>query len=108
MSRWHDPKGWRQRLARRLSFLADRIDPAGAPRKVSVSFTFEDCVGFSTNEDGRGCPLWYLGDDDYDRAFTEAERKAMRVDWKTMKIIQRPDPDPPTFAGVGLEDVDTR
>jgi hypothetical protein len=91
MSRWHHPRGWRQRLARRLSFLADRIDPDGAPRALGWAFTREDRGGLVWR-DGRtqGCPVWHLGKEDYDRAFTEADRKAIRVDWETMKIVQRP------------------
>lgn len=49
---------------------ADRIDPANAPRSTGWSFTIERGVGFVVHEGrDRGCPLWYLGDDDYDRAF---------------------------------------
>lgn len=95
MSRWHRPKGWRERLARRLSFLADRIDPKGAPRAIGWAFTIEDRRG-QVWRDGttQGCPVWYLGEDDYERAFTEADHKAMRVDWATMQIVQRPDGRP--------------
>jgi hypothetical protein len=58
-----------------LRRIADRLDPAGAPRGMSgFSFTFERGEGIRFREDGRGCPLWYLGDDDYERAHAEADR----------------------------------
>ncbi len=73
----------RQRLARRLRFLADRIDPAGAPRGTHWSFTFEQSEGVRFREDGRGCPIWYLGSGDYQRAHTEADSEHYQVDWAT-------------------------
>jgi hypothetical protein len=60
------------RLARRLRWWADRLDPAGAPRRLGYSFTFERNEGIRFRDDGRGCWLWRVGDADYDRAFTEA------------------------------------
>lgn len=58
-----------------LRRIADRVDPEGAPRKMSsYSFTFERGEGIRIREDGRGCPLWYLGSDDYERAHSEADR----------------------------------
>jgi hypothetical protein len=58
-----------------LRSIADRLDPAGAPRRMSShSFTFERGEGIRFRDDGRGCPLWYLGDDDYQRAHEEADR----------------------------------
>jgi hypothetical protein len=59
-------------LARRLRFLADRIDHAGAPKATSLTFTFEERTGLVVRDDGRGCRLWYLGDEDYERAHDEA------------------------------------
>lgn len=61
-----------RRLARWLRDLADRIDYAGAPRGVNYSFTIEPGEGIRFRQDGRGCPLWYLGDEDYLRAHHEA------------------------------------
>lgn len=53
-----------------LRCLADRIDPKHAPRAMGWSFTFTyDGVKF--HRDNRGCPLWYLGWEDYDRAHRE-------------------------------------
>ena len=66
------PKGLRARIARRLRCWADRIDNPGAPKAMSVRFTFEDRVGIVFRDDGRGCPLWYYGDEDYERAHDEA------------------------------------
>ncbi|WP_047892576.1 hypothetical protein [Micromonospora sp. RV43] len=74
----------RQRLARRLRFLADRIDDAGAPHAIGWSFTHERNVGIRFRNDGRGCPLWYLGEADYERAHTEADTEHYQVDWATM------------------------
>lgn len=61
------------RLARRLRFLADRIDPSGAPRQTGWSFTFEQGTGIVFRQDGVGCPIWYLGMDSYARAHHEAD-----------------------------------
>jgi hypothetical protein len=62
----------RASIARRLRFAADRIDPRGAPKAMSVRFTFEDRAGIVFRDDNRGCLLWYYGDDDYERAHDEA------------------------------------
>lgn len=59
--------GWLRRLA-------DRLDPAGAPRCTGWSFTFEQGSGVEFHQDNRGCPLWYLGGADYLRAHTESDR----------------------------------
>jgi hypothetical protein len=67
----------RLQLARRLRFLADRIDPAGAPRATGWSFTFEKGEGIRFNDNNHGCPLWYLSDKDYERAHDEAEHRAL-------------------------------
>lgn len=65
---------------------ADRISPATAPRAIHWSFTFEDRESVWFREDGKGCPLWYLGEDDYERAHDEADTAHIRVDWKTMRF----------------------
>lgn len=57
-----------------LRRIADRIDYAGAPRAIGYTFTFEQGEGLRFREDGKGCPLWYLGDDDYERAHAEADK----------------------------------
>lgn len=76
----------RKWLATRLRYAADRIDHTGAPKAISWSFTFELGRGIVFREDGRGCQLWYLGDEDYDRAHDEADNPPPRIDWTTMTI----------------------
>lgn len=61
------------RLARLMRRWADRLDYPGAPKCTGYSFTFEHEQGIRFRDDGRGCPLWYLGDADYERAHTEAD-----------------------------------
>jgi hypothetical protein len=51
---------------------ADRIDHAGAPKISHWSFTFEEGRGLVFRQDGRGCPVAYLGDGEYARAHSEA------------------------------------
>lgn len=63
---------------------ADRISPESAPRSLGHSFTFEDREGIRFRDDQRGCPLWYLGEDDYEQAHTEADTRHARMDWRTM------------------------
>lgn len=58
---------------RALRNTGDLIDRPHAPRGTGLSFTFERGEGIRLRRDGRGCPLWYLSDDDYDRAFSEAD-----------------------------------
>jgi hypothetical protein len=62
-----------QRIAELLRRIADRIDYAGAPKSIGWSFTIEDGKGIVFHQDRhQGCPLWYLGDADYERAHTES------------------------------------
>ena len=68
----------RRRLGEWLRRLADRIDYHGAPKAIGWTFTFEPGRGIVFHEDhgpGKGCRLWYLGDDEYERAHTEAGRR---------------------------------
>jgi hypothetical protein len=76
-------KGIRARAGWWLRRLADRIDYPGAPKAIGASFTFE-ASGRRFRNDGKGCPLWYLGDADYERAHTEADTAHIQVDWTTM------------------------
>ncbi len=62
----------RRRMARWLRNIADRVDRQGAPKAIGMWFTFEDGKGIEFRDDGRGCRLWYIGDDDYERAHTQA------------------------------------
>lgn len=59
-------------LAYWLRRIADRIDRRGAPKITHWTFTFEQGLGVLFREDGRGCPIAYLGDDAYRRAHDEA------------------------------------
>jgi hypothetical protein len=69
-------------IARHLRFLADRIDYAGAPKSMGWSFTFENERGIVFRQTGnQGCQLWYLGDDEYERAHSEADTDHAIVDW---------------------------
>jgi hypothetical protein len=61
----------RRRVRGWLITIADRIAPDEAFRCTGFHFTFERNEGFVVNGDGRGCPLWYQGAADHDRAFTE-------------------------------------
>lgn len=61
-----------RRLAHWMRKWADRVDPDGAPRYTGLSFTFEQGQGLVVNDEQRGCSLWYLGLDSYDRAHTES------------------------------------
>lgn len=74
----------RQRLARRLRFFADRIDYAGAPKAMHTTFTFEHGEGIRFREDGKGCRLWYLGDDEYRKAHDQADNEHDQINWATM------------------------
>lgn len=69
-----------------LRRIADRLDYAGAPKHTDHSFTFEHGEGIRFRDDGRGCPLWHLGDDDYARAHAEADKPTPKIDWKTMTV----------------------
>lgn len=79
----------RARFAYWMRKWADRIDHRGAPRYVGWSFTFEDREGIRFRDDGRGCPLWYLGEDDHERAHTEADTDHMIVDWASDPLRAR-------------------
>jgi hypothetical protein len=63
----------RARIGRFLRTWADRIDYRGAPRYTHWSFTFEAGEGVRFRDDKRGCPIAYLGQDDYARAHAEAD-----------------------------------
>lgn len=68
---------------------ADRIDPLNAPRRLSGdTFTFEKGRGLVYRQDGRGCPIWYLGEDDYRKAFTESDSSVRQIDWTTMTYVE--------------------
>lgn len=63
--------GVRRVLAARMRSWADRLDWHGAPKSTGLSFYFVEHVGLVVDHDGQiGCPLWYLGRDDYEKAHT--------------------------------------
>ena len=64
---------FRSRIGWRLRCWADRIDHQHAPRITHWTFTFERGRGLVFREDGKGCPVAYLGTDNYERAHAEAE-----------------------------------
>jgi hypothetical protein len=68
-----------------LRRIADRIDPDGAHGGIGWSFTFENREGIRFRDDGKGCPLWYLGEADAERAHTEADTDHAIVNWETMQ-----------------------
>lgn len=82
-------------LARWLRDLADRIDHAGAPKLTGWSWTFEVHEGIRFREDGKGCRVAYLGDDEYDKAHNEADNPPLRVDWKALAEGRPPYVRPP-------------
>ena len=67
-------KGYLRGFSGLLRRLADRLDYANAPKGMGYSFTFERGEGIRFRDDRRGCPVWYLGDDDFDRAHDEADK----------------------------------
>jgi len=68
--------------------IADRIDYDGAPKATGWSFTFEAGEGVRFRDDGRGCCLWHLGGDEYNKAHTQADSEHVRVDWKTGTVTR--------------------
>lgn len=73
-----------KRLAWWLRCLADGIDHAGAPKLTHWTFTFELHEGARFREDGKGCRLAYLGDEEYDKAHDQADNPPPRVNWKAL------------------------
>lgn len=60
---------------------ADRIDHAGAPKGLSLCFTFETGRGLVINDKDAGCRLWYLGDDEYAKAHDDAGQGLLPPTW---------------------------
>jgi hypothetical protein len=90
-------RGLTRVLGDRLRRLADRIDHAGAPKSVGLTFTFEKGRGAVlhgefgvTSTDRRGCLLWYLGDDEYEKAWSEADDRPSRVLWENLAEGRKP------------------
>jgi hypothetical protein len=61
-----------RRAAYWLRRIADRIDHHGAPKLIGWWFTFEEGRGIVFRDDGRGCRLAYLGDEQYELAHDQA------------------------------------
>ena len=103
----------RARVGWWLRRLADRVDYRHAPKGTHWTFTFELHEGIRFREDGRGCRLWYLDDDEYERAHTEsdsAKAEAQRnIDlyglcgcgWPR-RTVMTPTPDGPAHARLDL------
>lgn len=73
-------RSWRSRLGWFLRHvLADRIDHANAPRVMHLSFTFEPHRGIVWHEDGRGCPVAYLSQEQYEWAHDDALVQSARL-----------------------------
>lgn len=78
-------------LANAMRRLADRIDHAGAPKATHLTMTIESGKGIVIHGlngepepvKPRGCTLWYLNDEEYEKVHTEAENPGIWVDWKT-------------------------
>ncbi|MEU6709980.1 hypothetical protein ABZ897_00760 [Nonomuraea sp. NPDC046802] len=83
------------RLAYWLRRAADRIDYEGAPKLMGRSFTFEIGEGIRFRDDGKGCPLAYLSERDYQRAHDEAdvtwERWKARRDQTLRSLLEPPE-----------------
>lgn len=80
-----------------LRHWADRIDHAGTPKCFGMTFTFERGRGIVlhgepgvTSTDRKGCSLWYLGDAEYEKAWTEADDRPPRVLWENINEGRRP------------------
>ena len=71
-------------IAAWLRRTASRLDPDNAPTPTGYSYTHERRGPRDTHlvwrDDGRGCPVWYIGDADLNRSFTEAD-----TDWRPAK-----------------------
>jgi hypothetical protein len=77
-------------LANAMRRLADRIDHAGAPKCAGLTFTFEKGRGAVIHGElgvydpsQPGCLLWYLNDDEREKAYTGTDRPGVWVDWET-------------------------
>lgn len=63
-----------KRLAWYLRTLADRMDHEGAPKLTHWTWTFELYQGVKFREDGKGCRVAYLGDNEYEKAHAQSDR----------------------------------
>jgi hypothetical protein len=70
----------RKWLAHWLRTYADRLDDQGAPKRMGSSFTYETGEGIRIRDDGKGCPLYYYGEGDLERAHAESDSAAARAE----------------------------
>jgi hypothetical protein len=91
--------------------MADRVDPAGAPRTSTLSFTIEPGIGIVVRDDGRGCRLGWPGGT-FDRAHADAGQPLAgdTVVWLPRLAGRRwppdgytPVPDPPLMSWITTE-----
>lgn len=81
-----DVNSVKRALADWLRRKADRLDFEGAPKMTSWCFTFEPGFGLVFNQDGRGCPLWFMGDREYDKAHGRGPEygEPHEIEWVTI------------------------
>lgn len=65
----------RRRIGHVLRTWADRIDDDGAAKVTGFTFTFEKYRGIVLRDDGRGCHIAYLGENEYRKAHSQADTK---------------------------------
>ena len=70
-----------------LRKVADFFDPAGAPKEMEYSFTFERGIGFRFRTDGRGGRLAYLGDEQWVRAHRQADTAWVMAPWSKVACV---------------------
>lgn len=63
---------WIEWFAYKARRWLDRIDRAHAPKATGWSWTFEK-GGIQFNEEGRGARVWYLDDDEYQKAWDDSK-----------------------------------
>lgn len=80
----------RRRIASRLRCWADRLDDRGATKVTGMTITMEQGHGFVLHQNTRGSHggmrVCYVGDDEYDKAYTEADNPPQRIDWRTLTL----------------------
>lgn len=72
----------RRAVAHWMRKWADRIDRAHAPKSTSYTFRFVDGVGIIWELGGPGCPVWYLSDEDYAKAWAPVAHSVHGELWR--------------------------
>lgn len=96
------PMNLRRRVARGLGYLADRLAPEDAFRKTCISFEFVTHKGIVTNTEGHGCPLWYQGRANFEKAHERQTERDRQRDEDMREFMQGQAADttaPPPFPG---------